>query len=226
MAKNIPIMIGVTALAASVAAFFVLHQQISPLESDLASAKQTLVSTQKENIKHQDTNNSKDEKPNDSSVLKISADAAYASYQSAAQKYLDAYIKESSKVKAPLQNVDQNEVMAPLAVAFGANGVPDTETSDNSPAHLLFEPYAYRNPVMEFSALTPHGDGVFNGRLTVKSEGIKPIEIDFSYDTHTNLISKLNAFTEKDSNKPNTDNPNDDTSGVPTNPIFPNVDEN
>ena len=228
MIKNLPIIIGATALVASTAAFFMLQQQVKPLQSDLSQAKQTLTSAQKvsDNKKTAASKPKADKNEATNTVLKISADAAYTSYQKAAQKYLDAYITESKKIKGPLQNIDQNEALAPLSAVFGVNGVPDVDTSGDEPPHLMFEPYAYRNPVMEFSALTPSGDGTFNGRLTVKSDGIKPIEINFSYDSKLNSITKLGAYTEKSEQQaPDGNDVNNNTTDVPTNPLFPNPDE-
>lgn len=228
MVKNLPIIVGAAALVASAAAFFMLQQQVKPLQSDLSQAKQTLTSAQKksDSKKTVQSKTKVDKNNNTSKVLKISADAAYTSYQNAAQKYLDAYIKESEKVKGPLQNIDQNDVLAPLSAVFGVNGVPDVDNSDSDPIHLMFEPYAYKNPVMVFSALTPSGEGTFNGRLTVKSDGIKPIEINFSYDSNLNSITKLGAYTEKsDQQSSNSGDVNDSTKNVPTSPLFPETQE-
>lgn len=229
MPKNIPILIGAGTLIASGAAFFMLQQQVKPLQSDLASAKQSLVSAKKEaDTKPVNKTDDSQNKSNENSVITLSADAAYASYQNAAQKYLEVYITEANKVKGPLQNVDKNEALADTINEFGNNGVPDTSSGGNDPAHLLFEPFAYKDPVMSFSALTPQGNGVFNGRLTVTSKNTKPVEIDFLYDTNSNTISKTAAYvdaTPSESSKDKDKDVNDPTTDVPTNPIFPNPEE-
>lgn len=229
MAKNLYTIIGVGAVVVSTIAFFSLQQQVKPAQENVSKAKQTLVKAQKQSDKTSKASSNKSDttaSTSNNTELKISADAAYQSYQAASQDFLKAYIKEAQSLKSPLQNIDQNSTLAPLSAKFGSNGVPDTKTSDNSPSHLLFEPYAYKNPKMTFSTLTPKGKGMFNGRVTVTSDGSAPIDIEFAYDTNSNLITKLVSYTEKSSTTQSSkEDPNDSTTGVPTSPIFPNPTE-
>lgn len=142
---------------------------------------------------------------------KLSAESAFGQYTTLSQEYLSAYLSQASELKAQPKNIDKNATLSGLISKFGIDGTPDTVNTPT--AHLLFDPYVYKNPKMDYTQITSQGDGLYNGVLTVTSEGLDPILILFEYNTRSNTISVINKLTKSTPDKTS-------HSDVPSSPIF------
>lgn len=212
-----------TGLVIGLAGTIFTNSQIKTQHHVLTAANQSVTHLKKEIAKNKVSNT----KPNtkvptqDTAQTKmptsISAESAYSKYQELAQQYLTKYIEQTKTLNAPLSNVEQNDVLAPLIIQFGLNGVPDVNTS--STKHLLFEPYIYKNPKMSFSKLTAAGKNNYDGLMILTADSINPTYVQFSYNSDTNLITPELGLT-KETPPQTVENGNNQPSDVPSSPIF------